>query len=45
METATTTWSKFPNGGKPTAEQIIVSEDEKLNPNEQNRKSNGQGSE
>ena len=29
METKTTTWSEFPNGGKPSAEQIPVSEERK----------------
>ena len=27
METETTTWSEFPNGGKAIVEQIIVSEE------------------
>ena len=27
METETTTWSEFPNGGKTIAEQILVSEE------------------
>ena len=27
METATTTWSEFPNEGKATAEQISASEE------------------
>ena len=27
METKTTTWSKFPNGGKAIVEQILVSEE------------------
>ena len=27
METETTTWSEFPNGGKAIAEQILVSEE------------------
>ena len=27
METETTTWSEFPNGGKATVEQILVSEE------------------
>ena len=29
METETTTWSEFPNGGKPIVEQIPVSEERK----------------
>ena len=27
METATTTWSEFPNGGKAITEQILASEE------------------
>ena len=27
METVTTTWSEFPNGGKTTVEQILASEE------------------
>ena len=27
METETTTWSEFPNGGKATVEQILVPEE------------------
>ena len=27
METETTTWSEFPNGGKAIAEQILASEE------------------
>ena len=27
METQTTTWSEFPNGGKAIVEQILVSEE------------------
>ena len=33
METETTTWSEFPNGGKAIIEQILVSEE--INPKEQ----------
>ena len=29
METETTTWQKFPNGGKAIVEQILVSEERK----------------
>ena len=29
METETTTWSEFPNGGKAIAEQILASEERK----------------
>ena len=29
METETTTWSEFPNGGKAIVEQILVSEERK----------------
>ena len=29
METATTTWSEFPNGGKAITEQILASEERK----------------
>ena len=32
MKTETTTWSKFINGGKATAEQILYGEKTKLNP-------------
>ena len=30
METETTTWSEFPNGGKAIVEQILVSEERNL---------------
>ena len=33
METETTTWSEFPNGGKAIIEQILVLEE--INPKEQ----------
>ena len=33
METETTIWSEFPNGGKAIAEQILASEE--INPKEQ----------
>ena len=33
METETTTWSEFPNGGKAIVEQILASEE--INPKEQ----------
>ena len=43
METETTTWSEFPNGGKAIVEQIVVSEER----NNQNSRtvSHSQGSE
>ena len=34
IETETTTWSEFPNGGKVIVEQILASEE--INPKEQN---------
>ena len=34
METETTTWSEFPNGGKAIVEKILVSKKE-TNPKEQ----------
>ena len=43
METETTTWSEFPNGGKAIGEQILVSEE--INPREQDCGSHSQGSE
>ena len=42
METETTTWSEFPNGGKAIAEQILASEE--INTKEQDCASHGQGS-
>ena len=42
IETATT-WLKFPNGGKPILEEILVSEE--INPKEQDCESQSQGSE
>ena len=44
METKTTTWSEFPNGGKAIVEQILASE-EINNPKEQDCESHSQGSE
>ena len=41
METMTTTWLEFPNGGKAFAEQILASEER--NPKEQNCGSHDQG--
>ena len=43
METETTTWSKFPNGGKAIVEQILVSEE--ANAKERDCESHSQGSE
>ena len=44
METETTTWSEFPNGGKAILEHIIAPE-KKINPEEQDCESHSQGSE
>ena len=43
MENKTTTWSEFPNGGKPSAEQIPVSE-ERNKSKKQDCESHSQGS-
>ena len=43
METETTSWSEFPNGGKAILEQILASEE--INPKEQDCESHSQGSE
>ena len=42
VETGTTTWSEFPNGGKAIVEQILVSQER--NPKEQDCESPYQGS-
>ena len=44
METETTTWSEFPNGGKAIIEQILASE-EKINPKEHDYENHNLGSE
>ena len=43
METETTTWSEFPNGGKAVVEQILESEER--NPKEQDYENHSQESE
>ena len=43
METETTSWSEFPNGGKAILEQILASEE--INPKEQDYEGHSQGSE
>ena len=43
METETTTWSEFPNGGKTIVEQILVSEER--NSKEQDYENHSLGSE
>ena len=42
METETTTWSEFPNGGKAIVEQILASEE--INPKEQDYENHSLGS-
>ena len=44
METETTTWSEFPNGGEAIVEQILHLKKER-NPKEQDCESHSQGSE
>ena len=43
IETETTTWSEFPNGGKAIVEQILASEER--NPKEQDYENHSLGSE
>ena len=43
METETTTWSEFYNGGKAIIEQILASE-EKINPKEHDYENHNLGS-